>query len=131
MLGNLFGMFTSTGLEGLEGFEGAETAMSGIFGFLAGLGMFVGIIFLAFGVLGIFMARGAFKGQKWSPIVSSILAILGILSTLTSIANIDTSLIVNLIISLFTGYCAYICIIHPYFGAKAKAAEPPAAAPKA
>ena len=95
-----------------------SVAATGVFGFLGSMGMVVGVIFLALGVLMIFMAIGAFKGQKWAPIVNIIFAVLGLLSLLSGMGHMGSSTIISLAINVFAGYCAYICISHPFYGKK-------------
>lgn len=77
-----------------------------------------GTIFcLLLGVLGIFMARGAFKGQKWSPIVLLIFAGLGILSWLANNPQFGGGQAVTLLINGLIIYCAIVCVRSPYFRA--------------
>lgn len=101
----LIGIFSGVDVQGVEG---ADSAMSILTGFATGFG----VLMLGFGVLYIFMARGAFKGQKWSPIVSIVFGILAVLGILT---NFDNTQIVSLVIDLFTLYCAFVCVKSPYF----------------
>ncbi len=91
--------------------EGAEAAQSVLEKF-AGFGVVIGVVLLGLGVLGIFMARGAFKGQKWSPIVSIVFAALAIAVILTSFSN---SQLFSLALNAFTLYVAVMCVKHPYF----------------
>jgi len=95
-----------------------SVAATGVFGFLGGLGLVVGVVMIGFGVLAIFMAIGAFKGQKWSPIVNIVFAVLGILSLLSNMGGFNSSMILSLAINVFAGYCAYICVKHPFYGKK-------------
>lgn len=108
------GVLELEGLEGVEGVdvEAATEAVSGLAGMMGTLGVFVGVILLVLGVLGIFMARGAFKGQKWSPIVSIVFSVLGVVGMATSWNN---SQIVSLVIDLLIIYLAVMCVKSPYF----------------
>ena len=87
----------------------AAGMVTGVFGGLAIAG---GIFLIALGVLYIFMARGAFKGQKWSPIVSVVFAALGIISFLT---NASSEMILTLVLSAFILYLGIVCIKHPFY----------------
>lgn len=110
------GFFAATGTMMVNGVqvEGAEAAEAaeGMLAVFASFGIVIGVIFLGFGVLGIFMARGAFKGQKWSPIVSIVFAALAIAGMLTSFSN---SQLFGLALNAFTLYVAVMCVKHPYF----------------
>lgn len=55
-------------------------------GALGGIFAFIGFLFLDFGILYIFIGRGLWKGQNWARIISIVLAILGIVWSLSSIA---------------------------------------------
>ncbi len=59
---------------------------------------FVGIVIVAFAVLFFFIARGLWKGQRWARIVAIIVAVLGFVSAILNIMQIDIRLIANLII---------------------------------
>lgn len=113
MQGFISSFLDSGFLEGAEGVDAAEAA--GMMSFLGGLGAAVGVIFLGLGVLYIFMARGAFKGQKWSPILS---VVFGALAVLSSLMNFSTSQILGLVINLFVIYLAVMCVKSPYFAKK-------------
>jgi len=116
MISSLFGAATEAASE-----AGAEAvvAAGGLMGMLAGFSAVIGIVLIAIGVLLIFMTRGAFKGQKWSPIVSVVFVVLGLLSLISNFAGVNGSLIFSLVVNLFTLYCAIMCIKSPYFGSKA------------
>lgn len=112
MIASLLGAApTAVDVNGAQ-IQGAQ----GVMAIFAGLGMVMGVVLLGFGVLGIFLARGAFKGQKWSPIVSIIFAALGIVGLLTSFSS---SSVLSLVIDAFTLYVAVMCVKSPYFN-KAK-----------
>jgi len=100
---------------GLTGSE-VDAAAAGA-DLFASLGMGVAIILLAFGVLYIFMARGAFKGQKWSPIVSIIFGILGLLMWIMSVVGggFEASMIVSLAVNAFVVYAGFVCVKNSYF----------------
>ncbi len=64
-----------------------------------GLFIFIGLIFLAFAVLAIFIGRGLWKGQNWARIVSLVFAVLGILFGLLSLISGEFSVIISLAIN--------------------------------
>jgi len=86
---------------------------NGLIGLLGGMGLFAGLILLGCGVLAIFMAKGAFKGQKWTVILSLIFAALGFLSALAHTGNSGD--LFGLVINGFTGYCAIRCLKSSYY----------------
>jgi len=112
-----------TEMEGMEGVEAADVLTANteigtaIFG---AMGIFFAVIMLAILILHIFIARGAFKGQKWSPIVMIVFVVLGFLGLFSNVADmgIDTGLIIQLAINAFVLYCAIICVKAPFFGKK-------------
>lgn len=114
VISSFFGEATGTmmvnGVQ-VEGVEAAEAAQ-GMLAVFAGFGIVIGVVLLGLGVLGIFMARGAFKGQKWSPIVSIVFAALAIVGVLTSFSN---SQLFSLALNAFTLYVAVMCVKSPYF----------------
>jgi hypothetical protein len=55
----------------------------------AGVAVLAGIIYIALGVLMFFVGRGLWKGANWARIVAIILAIIGLLSSIMSIAIIS------------------------------------------
>ena len=141
--GTALGIMDIIGVVGAFLMAIAAFALQGFFPFLALLGNFMiifAVILIGLGILAIFMARGAFKGQKWSPILSIIFGILGLLSSFNSLfqrsqqvptgvdaqfyAQVQTaapntgSVIINIVITLFTLYCAYICVKDPFFSKK-------------
>lgn len=96
--------------------EGADAAAAtGLMGLIAGFAMVVGVVLLLMGVLEIFMARGALKGQKWSPIVSIIFAILAVVGMLTSY---DNGQVFGLAVNAFVLYLAIMCVKHPFYASK-------------
>lgn len=101
--------FISSMLSSGTDVSGAEVGLAGMIGSFALVG---GIVMIGIGVLLIFMTRGLFRGQKWSPIVSIIFAILGVLGALSSF---DSSTVLPLVIDAFILYCAFICVKHPFF----------------
>lgn len=94
----------------VEGVDGA--AATGLMGMLAGFAMVIGVVLLLIGVLEIFMARGAFKGQKWSPITSIVLAGLAIAGMVT---NFDNSQIFGLVVDVFILYLSVMCVKSPFY----------------
>ncbi|MBI5754295.1 hypothetical protein HZA40_04095 [Candidatus Peregrinibacteria bacterium] len=86
--------------------------VQGVLGMLAGLGMVLGVVLLGLGILHIFMTRGAFKGQKWSPILSIVFAALTVVG---SLSNFDSNGALNLVAGLFTLYVAVMCVKSPYY----------------
>jgi len=103
----------------MMGFMGAADEVTaegaGAFAMFAGMGIIAGVVLIALGVLSIFMARGSFKGQKWSVIVAMVLSALGILS---SLATFGGGMIFNLAINGFVLYLAYMCYKNPFYSAK-------------
>lgn len=95
----------------------ASVGVQGMLGMLAGMGMAIGIVLIGIGILAIFMARGAFKGQKWSPVLSIVFSILGILGGLSSISNVSNSL-VPLVLNVFVLYCSIMCLKDPFYNQK-------------
>jgi len=110
----LFLQSVFSGLGSIAAVEG-EVAASGLASMVGGLGLGVGILLLGVGILLIFMARGAFNGQKWTVITNLVFAILGLLSVLSGLGNINSMLIVNLVINGFAGYCAIKCMKNSYY----------------
>lgn len=104
--GGLIGSFIGGGE--LSGGEGAD----GIMGFFAGFAVVIGVVLIGVGILEIFMARGAFNGQKWSVITSIVFAVLGVVSGLS---NFSTAQLLSLAVCLFTLYTAVVCVKHPYY----------------
>ncbi len=116
MQGFISSLLGSGALEGAEGIDATNAAeAAGALSFLGGLGAAVGVIFIGLGVLYIFMTRGAFKGQKWSPILSIIFSGLGVLNVLV---NFSTAQIFALVLNLFVVYLAVMCVKSPYFASK-------------
>jgi len=68
----------------------------------AGLFIVVGIILIAFAVLDFFVGRGLWKAKKWARIVAIIIAILGVISAITSFAWV--SLVIH---ALIGGYLIF------------------------
>ena len=102
-------------LIGLLGGVGGtmEPEMGGMFvGMMGGFAIGGGIFMIAIGVLLIFMARGALKGQKWSPIVSIVFAVLGILGALSAY---DSSMLLTLVLNAFILYLGVMCVKHPFY----------------
>ena len=71
------GMDVTMSMEGVD--ETAVEAVGLVGDMIASMGSVLGVIFLALAALSYFMARAVFKGKKWSPIVSLVFAILGVL----------------------------------------------------
>ena len=116
MQGFISSFLDSGALEGAEGVDATNAAeAAGALSFLGGLGAAVGVIFIGIGVLYIFMTRGAFKGQKWSPILTVVFGGLGLINVAM---NFSTGQIGTLVINLFVIYLAVMCVKSPYFGAK-------------
>lgn len=74
MLGSLFNAAANA-----NGASGAGMGAS----FMAGIGIFGGVIFLFFAALAIFVAIGLLKLKNWARIVTIVLSALGLLSTLS------------------------------------------------
>lgn len=78
--------------------------LSGLYGGLfTGLAVVAGIFMIALAVLGFFVGRGLWKGQQWARVVAIILAILGIISAISSLVQGAWSSIVGLIIQIVIG----------------------------
>ena len=99
----------------IEGLEMAPEVGGAMF---AGLGLMLGGVFLVTTVLGIFMAIGAFKGQKWSPILTIILVGLSIVTTLFGIMDATSGTFVALVFNAFVMYCAIMSVKSPFFSKK-------------
>lgn len=87
-------------------------AAGGFMALISGFSYAIGFVLLGSAILGIFLARGAFKGQKWSPIVSIICAVLGVLG---SVANYNNSNLIGLILNLFVVYLGVMCVKNSYY----------------
>ncbi|MFA7685588.1 MAG: hypothetical protein WCX95_02210 [Candidatus Gracilibacteria bacterium] len=61
----------------------ANAAAGGLLGLMGGFMWVVGIFMIAFAVLDFFIARGLFKGQKWTLIILIIFGGLGVLGALS------------------------------------------------
>jgi len=93
-----------------------SAASTGIFSMFASLGLVIGVILIAFAVLSIFLARGSFKGQKWTVIVNLIFGILGLLSALSSLGGtMANQVYMNLAIDAFVIYCSVMCLKNAYY----------------
>jgi len=90
-------------------------AATGIFNVFASLGIVIGVILIGLGVLSIFLARGSFKGQKWTVIVNLIFGILGLLSALSSVGSMANQMFVNIAIDAFIIYCSVMCLKSAYY----------------
>lgn len=114
VLAFIFGLMFLVLMGFLGGVGGAmPVEVSGMFtGLMGGLAIAGGIFMIGLGVLYIFMARGALKGQKWSPIVSVVFAALGLISGIT---NFGSEMIFTLLLSAFILYLGVICIKHPFY----------------
>jgi len=102
----------STSITTNVGTANGAVVGAGLFGFLAGFSLVIGFILIGAGILGIFMARGAFKGQKWSPILAIVFAVLGLLGMLSNFSN---SQITGLVIDAFIVYLGAVCVKDPYY----------------
>jgi len=104
-------------LSSAQSAGGVETtaAATGIFSMFASLGLVIGVIFIGVGILSIFLARGSFKGQKWTVIVNLIFGILGLLSALSSVGSMANQVLVNIVIDAFVIYCSVMCLKNAYY----------------
>lgn len=101
-------------LGGSSEFMPAE--FSGMFtGLMGGLAVALSVFMIAMGVLLIFMARGAFKGQKWAPMASIVFAAIGILS---AISAYESQMLLTLVINGFVLYLGIMCVKHPFYNRK-------------
>ncbi len=74
----------------------------------AGLLILAAIIFIALAVLAFFVARGLWRGRNWARITAIVLAIIGVVLAIISIATGSLSSIVSLIIHVVIGgYLAF------------------------
>ena len=99
---------TSSGVE-------IPASSAGLLSMFASLGIVVGIIFLALAVLSIFLARGSFKGQKWTVVVNLIFGILGLLSALSNVGTMANQMVVNIALNAFVIYCSVMCLKNAYY----------------
>jgi hypothetical protein len=77
MLGSLFSAAATA-----NGANGAAP----VSGFMAGIGIFIGAIFIFFAVLAIFVALGLLKLKNWARITSIVLSALGLLGSIRNLA---------------------------------------------
>ena len=97
-------------MEGVD--ENAVEAVGFAGDIVASLGSALGVFFLVIAALSFFMARAVFKGQKWSPILTIIFTVLGVLGMAM---NFDQSQIGSLVFNLFVVYICIMSIRSPYF----------------
>ncbi len=72
----LFGVLSFVG-AGMMGSVLGDSPLAGMMG--SGLFVFLGIVFIAFGVLYFFIGRGLWLAQNWARIVAGIFAVIGLL----------------------------------------------------
>lgn len=89
-----------------------EEAGPGLAMLLGGGGIALLLMLLFFFILGIFIVKGLFKGQKWVIIVSLVFSAM---SAVQLVLNFD--LFSALIIALFV-YLEIVCLLHPFYGGK-------------
>ncbi len=91
----------------------AKVGLAGIIGFVSGFSLVIALFMLSIGIFYIFMARGAFKGRKWSPIISIIFSAMGLLGTLSGMQYGVNYF--GLAMNGFVLYCGIMCVQHPYY----------------
>ncbi len=93
--GAFFSSIISSLLPGFEGFVSIGVIVLGVF-------------FIAFGVLGIFVGRGLWRGKNWARILTIILSAIGIALSLISLVGGNFSNIINLVIgTAIFGYLTF------------------------
>lgn len=121
LLGGVLAARSGSGLlnsVGFSGFTGLVTAIGG------------GVVIA--GLLAIFVGWGMWTGKGWAWIVALILAGLGVLGGLGSLAFGSTSALVSLVIDVIIVWYLFRPHVKAYFGRalpQPVAAAPPAAAP--
>ena len=104
------GMDLTMSIEGVD--ETAVEAVGLVGDMIASMGSVLGVVFLTLAALSYFMARAAFKGGKWSPILSLLFTVLSLLGMAM---NFDQSQIGGLVLNLLVGYICVMSIRSPYF----------------
>ncbi len=104
-----FALLIVIGGSMLSFIEDIGPGMAMLFG---GGGLILFLMLLFFFILGIFIVRGLFKGQKWVLIVSLIFSALGVIQLV-----FNFSLFSALLMVLFI-YLEIACLIHPFYGGK-------------
>ena len=99
-LGGVFGttIFSSVGADTLLQYTSGRNQIDSLFvPIILGSLTIVGIIFIAFGILHIFIGKGLWRGKQWARIVTIIFMILGLISGITSfdIFTIVVSLVIG------------------------------------
>jgi hypothetical protein len=104
-----FAILIIVGGSMLSSVEKINPGMAMLFG---GGGLVILLILLFFFILGIFIVRGLFKGQKWAVIISLVFSALGVIQL---VFNFD--LFSALLTALFL-YLEISCLLHPFYGGK-------------
>lgn len=82
-------------------------------GIQVGTGIFVaiisfGVFILVLGLIEFFIARGLWRGNKFSFVLATVLIVLGFLSSLGVLIGLDYSGIGGMILYIILGYCLFI-----------------------
>jgi hypothetical protein len=104
-----FALLIAVGGSMLSFAEEIGPGMALLFG---GGGLVLLLMLLFFFILGIFIVRGLFKGQKWVIIISLIFSAL---SAIQLVFNFDV--FSALLVALFI-YLEISCLLHPFYGGK-------------
>jgi hypothetical protein len=87
----ILGLLAFAGGSLIAGFINAAAAQSGTAGaapasgLAAGIGIFIGAIFLAFAIFAIFVAIGLLKLKNWARVTTIVLSVLGLLGSLRNL----------------------------------------------
>jgi hypothetical protein len=88
----ILGLLSFVGGSLIAGFFNAASTANGATGaapaagWMAGIGIFIGAIFLAFAIFAIFIAIGLLKLKNWARITTIVLSALGLLGSLRNLA---------------------------------------------
>lgn len=93
---------------------------------LGGIGIAIGVVFLAIAIVSFVVAYGLLKGLGWAWTVTVILSIISIVLNAISIATGNIASIISIIISGIILYYLYRPHVKAYFG-KGVSRSPPAA----
>jgi hypothetical protein len=92
---------------------------------MAGIGIFIGAIFLAFAIFLVFIAIGLLKLQNWARITTVVFSVLGLLGNLNGLRGGMAGGIVGTIIGLAINILIIWYMLQP--GVKAAFGQPAAA----
>src|SRR5579863_7384417 len=89
----IFGLLAFAGGSLIASFFSAAATANGATGtapaagLMAGIGIFIGAIFIALSILVIFVALGLLKLKNWARVTSIVLAVLGLLGSIRNLAT--------------------------------------------